>query len=582
MIRPSSSPRSEAPALVEGRRAILLRVAPFLLLGALCAGLYLPFLDNPLVFDDLGLYRNQRLSDLAVSPFNGSLRQFPNFTLAAIDVIFEERGLMANRFFALLAHLTAACLVVVLVRRLCEQCEPCEPCEQSQAAPGTPASKLREHASFYATITGAVFAAHPVAVYGAGYLIQRSIVFATIFAILTILLFEQSVRERRIKLLLAAAFMYAMAVFSKEHAIMVAVATAVVVPLWRQRFRQDLKWVVSYLILCAPVALYVIGLRKNELGSATEPEVAGVMSMIGIPELATMTGQWLVSATIQTALFFKYLAVWWFPNPAWLAVDFRIDFASRWATPEAAFGVTSFFLLPIAAILGIRSRHAALGLAGFGILLSWMLFFPELASARFQEPWVLYRSYLWAPGILLTLTALGSTLPTRFVALLAVVAVSAGVWLSLDRLHTFSSPLALWEDAASKLEREDLPGSPRIFFNTGVELLRGGHLERAGHQFRRIVAVSPQDFRGPYGLAITALRSNRLDEALESMDLAIKMRSNVGEIHMFRGVILEALGRKADARSAYVLAVDLGELGGKFRLEKLERPIAIKLNSPPQ
>src|SRR5260221_6218998 len=68
------------------------------------------------------------------------------------------------------------------------------------------------------------FALNPVAVYAVAYLIQRSIVMATLFVVLGLWLFARGLRTRRWWLHAAAIACYLLAVASKEHAVFAPLA----------------------------------------------------------------------------------------------------------------------------------------------------------------------------------------------------------------------------------------------------------------------------------------------------------------------------------------------------------------------
>ena len=107
-------------------------------------------------------------------------------------------------------------------------------------------------------------------------------------------------------------------------------------------------------------------------------------------------------------------------------------------------------------------------MAGFGLLYFWILYLLEFSVIRFQEPFVLYRSYLWAPGLaIVSRQALaGCRCALRRGLRVAALLLSVQSW---DRLRSMSSGLALWEDAASKLPAEPIPGGWRTLYGVGRE-----------------------------------------------------------------------------------------------------------------
>ncbi|EFK97765.1 hypothetical protein LDC_0180 [sediment metagenome] len=79
-----------------------------------------------------------------------------------------------------------------------------------------------------------VFVMHPVAVYGAAYLIQRTILLATLFSLLSWLCVLRGLEERKPLWLWLSVLCYVDAVLSKEHAVMVPAVGALLALWWRQ------------------------------------------------------------------------------------------------------------------------------------------------------------------------------------------------------------------------------------------------------------------------------------------------------------------------------------------------------------
>ena len=102
-----------------------------------------------------------------------------------------------------------------------------------------------------------------------------------------------------------------------------------------------------------------------------------------------------------------------------LSADMRFDFvhiwSSWWIFPKAFL----FFISPLVAIYFLRKK-GLIALFCCGYLYSWFLFMTELAAVRFQEPFVLYRSYLWAPGYAMMLAAVCARIPRRWLLMVAI------------------------------------------------------------------------------------------------------------------------------------------------------------------
>src|SRR3954469_1764797 len=83
--------------------------------AAVCA-LYLPFISNPLVFDDKGVFSGSHFADYASFPFGPAVRFPAYFSLAFVYVIFGT--VEAQRVVGLLLHAAVGFALFVLIREL--------------------------------------------------------------------------------------------------------------------------------------------------------------------------------------------------------------------------------------------------------------------------------------------------------------------------------------------------------------------------------------------------------------------------------------------------------------------------------
>jgi tetratricopeptide (TPR) repeat protein len=424
---------------------------------------------------------------------------------------------------------------------------------------------LRRPAAFAGA---ALFAVHPVAVYGAAYLTQRTIVVATLFALLALIMFRRGLRTGSVGDAVVAALLYSLSVLSKEHAILVPAAAAALVPLSAVRQRFALRYVGVFFALCLPAAVLVVLFARGAIGQVYEPHFASIIQQVTTENVSS---PWMASALVQTGLFFKYLLLWLAPSTADMALDLRVDFAQYWAPAVAlpmvlgfvAFGATaSYFVL----------HRGSLAVPAWGLLYFWILFGVEFTAVRFQEPFVLYRSYLWAPGLAVAVAAGLDRLPARFVALLLVPALVFLSWQANDRLQTLSSGLAVWEDAAAKLPDEAVPGGYRPLYELGREYLYAGRPADAVDVTERCIRLYPRLFECALARAAIQIEMKQYDRALPSILHAIHLRPREGITRHHLGLILENLGCRREARAQYRLAVSLHSREAEFRLQRAETP----------
>ncbi len=522
-------------------------VFSILVLGLPVTLLYGQFYWNPVVFDDIYFFDGSIHEQYLGKVFSFDLRWLPYATLEWTHSVFGL-DLIGFRIGNLILHLAASITLFLFLRRLFEQ-----------VLPGNNKSLSPHWLAFFGAL---IFALHPASVYAAAYLVQRSTLMATLFALLTWRLFLEGLIRGNHRWLLASSVTYFLAVFSKEHAIMVpAVSIALLVLVNRQSFRQRLSFIWPTFVLYGLIGGFVIFQIKSRhiLGQAYEPEAVSFMSLLGSDFNQQLI--YPLSIITQCFLFFKYLWVWLVPSPAWMSVDMPQVFARNfWSWSELA-GLLGFIVYPIIAVRLLLQRGIK-GLLGFALLCPWLLFATELSTIRIQESFVLYRSYLWMAGAFAALPFLCQKLSPKQAAItLSFVAVLM-MPLSWLRLTTFSHPLLLWDDAARLVENtdENRLGVDRIFYNRGTELIKVKHyaeaiadlskaIELKGYSANYAYSNRAQAYmeRGQYLLAL-----NDINKAIEVQPMN-KAKLYLGKAHAF-----EALKDSTAAMQAYNQACTLG------------------------
>ena len=522
-----------------------LRLALDLAVVTLAAALlYGGFLGSPRVFDDRVFFSAPAFGYHAMTPFGLDTRLPAYFSLAFVEVVSGR--MEVHRLLSLALHVGCAWALYGILRRL-----------------------LGAGERWLALAGSLLFVLHPVGVYAAGYLVQRSIVLATLFSLLSLLLFARGLQRVSHADALSAAAMYWLAVLCKEHAIIAPAAVALAALLIAAERRFVLRHVAVYWLACLPVALFVVLRMKWLVGTPYEAAFDAISTQIDAGDAAAVReSPWFTSAATQMGLFFRYMALWIAPSTRWMSIDVHVDFSGTssaiWMTLKAA----AFFAWAAAAALLMR-RGGRLAVVGYGLAFSWVLFLVELTSVRLQEPFVLYRSYLWAPGIVIAACAALSYAPRR-IAIAAVVAVAPLLaWQAWDRLQTFSSPVALWEDAVAKLE-PGVPGGYRTLLQLGRERLYADQPEGAVQITDRCIADYPQRSECYLARGAVSLQLERFEDALPYLTRAVQLDPRSAMAHHHRGVALEELGRRNDAIDEYRIAAGMNYGGAQYRLKYMD------------
>ncbi len=535
---------------------VYLGIAALAILSCL---LYFPFLNSDFIFDDRALFLGGVIYDHAQVLFDFRPRTFPYFTLGMFQVL---GGTEVNRIFSVALHVGCAYVLFALVKSTLEIHFVGRHCTIN-------GDKSKD--VILAIIVSCWFGIQPIAVYGVAYLAQRTILFATLFSLISLWFYRRAFAENRSTDIITAALFYSLAVFSKEHAIMLPLAALPLAALYEGNWRTHFKRMVLYLALCLPAALTVLLATKHIVASSYEPDVAAMLpQMQNITVMAQTRGEWLVSIVLQAGFFFDYLAFWIVPDVRFLSADMRFDFvhiwSSWWIFPKAFL----FFVSPLVAIYFLR-RKGLVALFCCGYLYSWFLFMTELAAVRFQEPFVLYRSYLWAPGYAMMLAAVCARIPRRWLLIGAIPVFVIFFLLARDRLTSLSTEANVWKDAAAKLESPTLVGSDRIFYNRGLAYMREKRYDDAIGDFSHTIQLNPKVAQAYYNRALAHYALEKYPEAMLDLNRAVSLNVKDGSAQYVRGLIFERRACIEQAKQAFAASMALGNQVAKLKLEDMEK-----------
>jgi tetratricopeptide (TPR) repeat protein len=252
-----------------------------------------------------------------------------------------------------------------------------------------------------------------------------------------------------------------------------------------------------------------------------------------------------------------------------MSVDLRVDFLGSWSAGWIAAKALAFIACGALGVALLWRRGAA-RVAGFGLLYFWLLYLVEFSVVRFQEPFVLYRSYLWAPGIACVVVAALSQVPQRVAIAAGVVACLALGYAARDRLTSFSSALLLWEDAVAKLPQQTVPWGSRTMYNLGREYLYAGQPGKAVDIAERCIAHYPETLQCRYARGAIRLHQEDFEGAREDLSRVLEIQPASAIAHHRLGLALEGLGRMEQAQASYRRASELGYKGADMELERMQ------------
>ncbi len=494
-----------------------LGIAALLVVLALAA-VYGPGLGNGLVFDDSALTDGTIFGKYgSLLPLQPRLLSYGSFVWLQ-SMVGESWAL--QRALNVVLHGITCVALFLFIRELLAL-----PARSGDDAASDNTSA--QHAA--AIVATAFFALHPIAVYGVAYLVQRSIVMATLFGLLACWTFLRGLHSGKLVWLAVALLCYLIAILCKETAVMIgALSVPFYVYVRRPGWKHLLALALAALAVLAAIA-YVLSLRYGAMIGAhafddTSREFIQQLETLQ-PGIASHA-YWL-SVLNQTWLFFGYAALWALPNVQWMAIDLRPAFPLSYGAFPQLFGAIGFVALMLTCAWLLIRRRDAWGLAGLLVLSAGLLFGTEFATSWVQDPFVLYRSYLWAPMLCALLALILTSLQPRTiysVGLVLAVLLSALSWERVQSLHDTNSA---WSDAVDKVNLRapaSAVGRWRPYINRGAY-----YLEREAAQ-----------------------------DALRDFDMAIQLGEPMGSAQMNRAVALQLMNRHAETLKALTAAESMG------------------------
>jgi tetratricopeptide (TPR) repeat protein len=541
-------------------------------IGLFVSVLYFPFLDNKLVFDDhlalpFGVLAN------AQTPFSLQPRTFPFFSLGFVQVLFGS--IEAHRVVSLILHILCVSMLFAVLSALLQRV--LKTAEIDSGGKG----QLCTRAHVIAVIGASWFAMNPAAVYGAAYLVQRTILFATFFSLLSLWYYRRAFENNSTKDIVLASIFYSAAVFSKEHAVMLPFAVVPLATLYGGDIHLRIKKACLYVLLCAPAALLAVHAAKYAVASGYEPFFSDLTSRIhGVTLLNKPWGPWLVSAGVQISLFFDYVGYWIFPDVRSMSIDMRVDISGMWGAWWLIPKVAVFLACPLISLHFLR-RGGLIGLFGCGLLYCWLLFFTEISTVRFQDTFVLYRSYLWAPGYAMMLVAVCAAFSWRWAVTVGVPVLIGFSILAHERLESLVTEAAAWKDAGAKISPEVILTADRIFYNRGIEYFKEKNYTEAISDFNNAILGSPESFHYYYQRGVAYYSIQDFIKAQADFNYAFELNRQYGPTQYALGMMYERRGCIVEARRAYTASLHLGVPIAALKLSGLEKNAEHKSGEKP-
>lgn len=515
-----------------------------LALAAGIAVLYTFGINNQLVFDD------GRLTDGTIFGEYGSLLQLKSRLLSYGSFVWIQdilgEGWWKQRIFNMGLHIATALALYALVLQLLQRTQWED---DTRNAPDFPSS-LRAAAR----VGVALWAFNPVAVYAVAYLIQRSILMASLFVALACLSFVRALIGGQVRWHGLAIVCYVLAVAAKEHAV---TAILLVVPLYVFVQRPSLQRVLRMAGISAAVMAGMGALLYSRYGSivGTVFDETSRAYAVQLEQQQPGISKQLYSLSIinQASLFFRYGLLWFLPYVGWMSIDIRPAFPLTFWGWHLVGALAWVSTLAVGVWLVLR-RSDIWGLVGLCLLMPCLLFLTEFTTVWLQDPFVLYRSYLWALPIpvLLALPLVGVSNKAVYAISLMVVVLFAA--LSFDRISSLQTPATTWTDASEKIDRQapaNAVGRWRPLINLGAEAQEQGNYSEALRLFSQAEALGEPLGSARFNMGVSLQQLKQHPQALENFAQAEAKGFTEAALYYQRGESQYALGRFGDAFASF-------------------------------
>jgi tetratricopeptide (TPR) repeat protein len=504
---------------------------------AVALAIYLPGLGNQLVFDDSFLTENDLLAPYHSLALRARMLSYGSFVW--IQSLLGDRW-WTQRIVNLAIHLAVVAAMWAFYREILRAL-PAPPPDPGEVA-------VPYHESPALGVAIGFFALNPVAVYAVAYLIQRSILMATLFAVMALWLFARGLRTGKWWLHVLAALSYALALLSKEHAVLVPLA-AVPVYIFVSRpspGRLAAVAAATAVLIGAATAIlwarfgYIIGTPFDEYSRAYLAQLAALDP--DAPRRA-----WPLSIINQCWLFFEYGVRWFFPVGDWMSISMRPPFPVKWLSFPQVLGVPLYLAVVIVGFRLVVVHRDWRALVGLSILLPAILFATEFVTVWVQDPFVLYRSYLWAIGVPGLMVVFLHGTSGRALAVLGTIVGLLFAWQAIERVFSLSTPETAWTDAIKKLSNDPRAvGRWFPYLNRGSYYAEHDQYELAIRDFETSAALGDLGM-GAFNAGSMLNATGKPKPALQMFDVAEKQGYDLYSLPFQRGLAFAAAGNIAEA-----------------------------------
>ncbi len=524
--------------------------AILLIAAILCV--YLPGLDNQLIFDDLRLVEGDFFGQYGnLLQFKQRMLSYGTFTW--VQQLFGD-GWRKQHLFNIFLHILTVGALYAMFKALLTRTQFPHDIEQQEHFQASRMAALR--------VGLIVFALNPVAVYVVGYLIQRSILMATLFAVLACHAYIRGLSDtsgKRIAWFVGAVICYVAAALSKEQA---ALIVSMAVPLYIYVRRPSWKKIVMVSAATAIVLVLAVGavlsIYGNLIGNLIDNQSQEYLKQLQVIDPSIGGKLYGLSILNQAALFFVYGFLWVVPYVGAMSIDMRPAFPMSFGSGLHLIGAIAFVALLIASIWAVLRKDGVLRFAALCLLFPLLWFFSEFAVVWLQDPLVLYRSYLWAVAIPGLIAIVLTGFKPRTIYIIGVLLALLFGGLTVERVMSMRDAETVWDDAASKVDLKapaNAVGRYRPFLNLGTERMERGRYVQAERDFMTADALNDLNGNARFSIGVAQLQQKKYPDAIRSFKAAEDKGYSGQTLWYQRAEAYAALGHAKEAFDAFGTAL---------------------------
>ncbi len=517
--------------------------------------LYLPSLGNVLVFDDAIITSGQLSAEYGAG-FSFKPRVLSYSTIVWLQKIVGDAWWL-QRLVNIALHLGVVAMLYVFYRQLVVSLAAV------QVPSGTEAADQPRIANHWALLIGvAWYALNPTAVYAVAYLTQRSIVMATLFSLIALWAVLRALATGRPFFWLIVLLAYVAAMLSKEYALALPAAIVALVVLIRRPPAMQVAAIMTIGVILAAIAVWLLYSRYGAIiGQVFDETSLAYVGQLAVNAPGIEKQVYPLSIINQMWLYFEYACRWFLPSTQMMSVDMRTTFPTQLLSVPHVLGVAGYAAMFVGSVTLMLRYRDARALLGFCLFLPTVLFVTEFSTVWVQDPFVLYRSYLWAiavPGLIyLGVGQLSGRMSSTTLFACAGAVGAIMIWQTTDRIASFRSEISVWDDAIRKLPPELVVGKSRAYLNRGQAYQLAGEDNRAIRDYQRSTGFGDGG-EGLLNAGAVLLARGRYAEAIAAFDGATARGQKSASLSLNRGTALLSLGDTTGALASLQQALTLG------------------------